>query len=159
MNRFSILNENALDWTVVIHNQEQWMKLPPFISELRVDDHGCNELSFTELDFSSFTNLKKIDVGGNSLLHVNRLLMNGLNKLTEVNIGEGSLNNTRELTIGSNSLNHGDLQSINLKPFTNLRTLSIGSNSLLSTQHILTSTMNDLQSFSVGSSSMINLIK
>ena len=126
---------------------------------LRFADNGCNELSFTELDFSSFSNLKKIEVGSHSLLHINQLMMNGLNKLTEVTIGEGSLNNTRELTIGSNSLNHGNLQSITLKPFTNLRSLSIGSNSLLSTQHILTSTMNDLQSFSVGSSSMINLIK
>ena len=108
---------------------------------------------------TKIVNVKKIEVGSNSLLHVNRLMMNGLNKLTEVSIGEGSLNNTRELTIGSNSLNHVDLQSIDLKPFANLRTLSIGSNSLQSTQHILTSTMNDLQSFSVGSSSMINLIK
>ena len=108
---------------------------------------------------SSMPNVKTVNIGSNSLAHIAALTMNGLNKLTEVTIGEGSLNSTRELTIGSNSLNHGNLQSITLKPFTNLRTLSIGSNSLLSTQHILTSTMNDLQSFSVGSSSMINLIK
>ena len=157
--RFSISNENALDWTIAIHSQGELTSLPPFVNRLIFVDNGCNELSFTELDFSSFSNLKKIEVGSNSLLHVNRLMMNGLNKLTEVSIGEGSLNNTRELTIGSNSLNHVDLQSIDLKPFANLRTLSIGSNSLQSTQHILTSTMNDLQSFSVGSSSMINLIK
>ena len=148
-----------MDWTAIIHSQEEWIKLPPFVNGLRFAINTCNELSFTELDFSSFTNLKKIEIGSNSLLHVNQLMMNGLNKLTEVNIGEGSLNNTRELTIGSSSLNHGNLQSINLKPFTNLRTLSIGSNSLQSTQHILTSTMNDLQSFTVGSSSMINLVK
>ena len=148
-----------MDWTITVTNQEEWTTLPPFVNELRFADNGCNELSFTELDFSSFSNLKKIEVGSNSLLHISQLMMNGLNKLTEMTIGEGSLNNTRELTIGSNSLNHGNLQSITLKPFTNLRSLSIGSNSLLSTQHILTSTMNDLQSFSVGSSSMINLIK
>ena len=159
MIRFSISNEHALDWTVVIHSQEELTALPPFVNRLVFVDDGCNELSFTELDFSSFTHLKKIEVGSNSLLHVNRLTMNGLNQLTEVSIGEGSLNSTCELTIGSNSLNHVDLQSIDLKPFANLRTLSIGSNSLQSTQHILTSTMNDLQSFSVGSSSMINLIK
>ena len=159
MIRFSISNENALDWTVVIHSQDKLTALPPFVNRLVFVDDGCNELGFTELDFSSFTNLKKIEVGSNSLLHVNRLTMNGLNQLTEVSIGEGSLNNIHNLTIGSNSLNHVDLQSIDLKPFANLRTLSIGSNSLQSTQHILTSTMNNLQSFSVGSSSMTNLIK
>ena len=155
----SISNENALNWTAVIHNKEEWNTLPPFVNELIFVDNCCNELSFIKLDFSSFSNLKKIEVGSNSLNHVNRLTMSGLNKLTELSIGEGSLSNTRELIIGSNSLNHVDLQSIDLKPFANLRTLSIGSNSLQSTKHILTSTMNDLQSFSVGSSSMINLIK
>ena len=158
MNRFEISDADKVDWTGTINNVNRFSTIPNVVSGLRVKSNTCNE-EISTVDLSRFDFVKKVEVGSNSLLHVNRLMMNGLNKLTKLNIGEGSLNNTHELTIGSNSLNHVDLQSIDLKPFANLRTLSIGSNSLQSTKHILTSTMHDLQSFSVGSSSMINLIK
>ena len=147
--RFSISNEHALDWTVSIHSQEELTALPPFVNRLVFVDDGCNELGFTELDFSSFTHLKKIEVGSNSLLHVNRLTMNGLNQLTEVSIGEGSLNSTRELTIGSNSLNH--VQTVELKNLNSLVRVSIGSNSLQDCLGLMMYSLPSLVAIEIGS--------
>ena len=159
MCRFDISNMDVMDWTAVIHTQEEWNNVAVVVSGLKIVDNGCNELSFTELDFSSFSNVKQIEIGANSLQSVNRVVINGLNNLNTMNISHSSLGNTNLLVIESNSLNHPELRSLDLKAFSQLHRLEIGSNTLTKTENITISRMPALKSLSIGSLSLNKVIK
>lgn len=148
-----------MNWTAVISSQEDWKNIASVVSGLKIAADSCNEESFTELDFSRFGNVKNIEIGSNSLKSVNRMNLDGMNKLGEMDIAQTSLVNTRELTIGSNSLNCPELTSINLKAFNHLQKLAIGSNAMTKMKNITISHMDELKSLSIGSNAMNEVIK
>ena len=116
-------------------------------------------MSFTELDFSSFSYVKQIEIGANSLQNVNRVVFNGLNNLINLNISHSSLSSTSLLEIKSNSLNHPELKSLDLKAFSQLSKLEIGSNALTRMENITISRMPVLKSLSIGPLSLNRVIK
>ena len=103
-----------MDWTGTINDVNRFSTIPNVVSGLKVKPNTCNE-EISTVDLSRFDFVKKVDIGSNSLQHAQQLTMNGLNKLTEVNIGVGSFNQSKTINIGSNSLNA--VTKLNLKPF------------------------------------------
>ena len=110
---------------------------------------------------SSMPNVKTVNLGTNSLAHIASLTMNGLNELHDFSIGEGVMTSVGMIAIGSNSLLH--VSQLMMNGLNKLTEVSIGEGSLNNTRELTigSNSLNhvDLQSFSVGSSSMINLIK
>lgn len=159
MRKFDISNKDVMDWTAVIHTQEEWNNVAVVVSGLKIVDNGCNEMSFTELDFSSFSYVKQIEIGANSLQNVNRVVFNGLNNLINLNISHSSLSSTSLLEIKSNSLNHPELKSLDLKAFSQLSKLEIGSNALTRMENITISRMPVLKSLSISPLSLNRVIK
>ena len=60
------------------------------VEVLIVDNNACNDESFTELDLSSFTSLRVLEVGDYSFAYVNEVKLIGLNRLERVVIGKNS---------------------------------------------------------------------
>ena len=58
------------------------------VEVLIVDSKACNDESMTEMDLSSFTNLRVFEVGNECFENVNYLRLIGLNQLERVVIGE-----------------------------------------------------------------------
>ena len=57
------------------------------VEAIIVDNNACNEECLTELDVSSFTNLKVFEVGDYSCTFVNEMKLIGLNRLERVVVG------------------------------------------------------------------------
>ena len=127
MNRFEISDADKVDWTGTINNVNRFSTIPNVVSGLRVKSNTCNE-EISTVDLSRFDFVKKVDVGSNSLQHAQQLLMNGLNRLTSFEIGEGSFNQSKTVNIGSNSLNA--IGSVDFHTFQSLNEVSIGEGSM-----------------------------
>ena len=63
------------------------------MEELIVDGNSCNDKTFTELDFSSFVNLKLFEVGDYSFAYVKGVKLIGLHALKRVLIGKHCFRN------------------------------------------------------------------
>ena len=152
MNRFEISDAEKLDWTGTINNVNRFSTIPNVVSGLRVKSNTCNE-EISTVDLSRFDFVKKVDIGSNSLQHAQQLTMNGLNKLTEVNIGEGVMTSVDEIAIGSNSLNA--LPSFNFTGFSNVTNIHIGNNSMNVVTNVIASGLNELEKIEVGDDSLM----
>ena len=116
------------------------------------EDNTCNDDSLTEVDLSRFQNMRKIEIGSNSLQHAQQLTMNGLNKLTSFEIGEGSFNQSKTVNIGSNSLNA--MAELNLQTFQSLNEVSIGEGSMNAAESVNASGLTNLNRFVVNGNSL-----
>ena len=102
-----------------------------------------------ELDLSVFENMNVMSLGSNCIQGMRNLTMNGLNELSEFEIGSGSLNMIEWIEIGSNSLN--SLSSFDMSGFVNMRGLLIGSDSLSQIESLR---LNKLEMVEIGSGSV-----
>ena len=101
---------------------------------------------------SSMPNVKTVNLGTNSLTHIAALTMNGLNKLTSFEIGEGSFNQSKTVNIGSNSLNA--MAELNLQTFQSLNEVSIGEGSMNAAESVNASGLTGLTQFIVNHNSL-----
>ena len=88
-------------------------------------------------------------IESNSMTRFVNMTMNGLNELSEFEIGSGSLNTIEWIEIGSNSLN--SLSSFDMSRFVNMRGLLIGSDSLSRIENLR---LNKLEMVEIGSGSV-----
>ena len=70
------------------HSVDELMRMKRSVEVLIVDSDSCNSKGCTELDLSSFSNLKVFEVGDYSCTFVNEVKMIGLNRLERVMIGK-----------------------------------------------------------------------
>ena len=75
-NVFNVNDLNALSSTVT--------------TEIIVENRCCRDPSFTVLNLTRFTNVRRIVIGHNAFMYVNEVRMIGLNKLESVEIGVNS---------------------------------------------------------------------
>ena len=151
MNRFEISDAEKLDWTGTINNVNRFSTIPNVVSGLRVKSNTCNE-EISTVDLSRFDFVKKVEVGSNSLQHAQQLLMNGLNRLTSFEIGEGSFNQSKTVNIGSNSLNA--IGSVDFHTFQSLNEVSIGEGSMNAVESVNASGLTGLTQFIVSHNSL-----
>ena len=91
------------------------------VEVLIVDNNACNDESFTELDLSSFTSLRVLEVGDYSFAYVNEVKLIGLNQLERVVIGKNSFTKRKYYYFGDDQNRH-----FYLKNCERLRELKIG---------------------------------
>ena len=140
-----------MDWTGTINNVDRFSTIPNVVSGLKVKSNTCNEEIMT-VDLSRFDYVKKVEVGSNSLQQAQQLIMNGLNRLTSFEVGEGSFNQSKTVNIGSNSLNA--MAEFNLHTFQSLNEVSIGEGSMNTVGSVIASGLTGLTQFIVNHNSL-----
>ena len=140
-----------MDWTGTINNVNRFSTIPNVVSGLKVKSNTCNE-EISSVNLSRFDFVKKIEVGSNSLQHAQQLTMNGLNKLTSFEIGEGSFYQSKSVNIGSNSLNA--MSEFNIHMFQSLNEISIGEGSMNAVGSVNASGLANLTYFIVNANSL-----
>ena len=140
-----------MDWTGTINNVNRFSTIPNVVSGLKVKSNTCNE-EISNVNLSRFDFVKKIEVGSNSLQHAQQLTINGLNKLTSFEIGEGSFYQSKSVNIGSNSLNA--MSEFNIHMFQSLNEISIGEGSMNAVGSVNASGLANLTYFIVNANSL-----
>ena len=64
--------------------------IPSTNTIINLPDWTCNEMNYTIFDFSRFTELEHLEIGNNSFGFVETFIIDGLNKLITLKIGENS---------------------------------------------------------------------
>ena len=137
MNRFSIDNVFVVDWNATVKSSHRLQTIPNVISGLEVKENTCNDGSLTEVDLSRFQNMRKIEVGSNSLNQVASLSLSNMPKLNSFTSGMNSLSQSQAFVASNNPLLHqisiGDQSfqlssSFHLNELPKISSLEIGSN-------------------------------
>ncbi len=102
-----------------MHSVDELNALNSSVETIIVDNNGCNDESFTELNLTRFVNLRVFEVGDYSFSYVEEVHLIGLSKLERVVIGDHSF--TLSKWEGVNEDN-----SFYLKNCERLRELKIG---------------------------------
>ena len=87
--------KNKIESVSVVTSQKEFNKLSKYSQHISFAKESCNENTFTNLDFSRFSNLQSIEVGDNSLMYVKNVKIDGLIKLETINIGQNSFTEHR----------------------------------------------------------------
>ena len=87
--------KNKIESVNVVTSQKEFDELSKYTQHISFAKESCNENTFTNLDFSRFSNLQSIEVGDNSLMYVKNVKIDGLSKLEKVNIGQNSFTEYR----------------------------------------------------------------
>ena len=66
------------------------------VEVMTVDNNVCNSKEYTELDLSSFSNLKVLEVGDYSFAFVEEVKLIGLSQLERVEIGKNSFTKCKD---------------------------------------------------------------
>ena len=82
--------KNKIESVNVVTSQKEFDKLSKYTQHISFAKESCNENTFTNLDFSRFSDLQSIEVGDNSLMYVKNVKIDGLSKLEKVNISQNS---------------------------------------------------------------------
>jgi len=111
MYRFSIDNVFVVDWNVTVKSSHRLQTIPNVISGLEVKENTCNDGSLTEVNLSRFQNMRKIDIGSNSLNQVSSLSLSNMPKLNSFTSGMNSLSQSQAFIASNNPL----LQQITIR--------------------------------------------
>ena len=103
-----------------IHSIDEFMSIDSSVEVLIVDSNTCNAKCLTELDLSSFTCIKVLEVGDYSFSFVNEVKLIGLNQLERVVIGQNCF------TKYKNSVGNDPNRHFYLKNCERVRELKIG---------------------------------
>ena len=76
--------------TANVLNVNDLNALSSTVTEIIVENRCCRDPSFTVLDLTRFTNVRRIVIGHNAFMYVDEVKMAGLNELESVEIGENS---------------------------------------------------------------------
>ena len=137
MNRFSIDNAFVVDWNATVKSSHRLQTIPNVISGLEVKDNTCNDDSLTEVNLSRFQNMRKIEIGSNSLNQVSSLSLSNMPKLNSFTSGMNSLSQSQAFIASNNPLLQqigiGDhsfqlSSSFHLNELPKINSLEIGSN-------------------------------
>ena len=77
--------------------------IPLNSTTITLPDWTCNDLNYTTFDFSRFADLEQLEIGGNSFGYVETFIIDGLNNLTTLNIGQNSFTESKSGYDGDDS--------------------------------------------------------
>ena len=95
------------------------------VTEIIVENRCCRDPSFTVLNLTRFTNVRRIVIGHDAFMYVNQVNITGLSKLESVEIGENSFTQHKN---GVNIIPYPD-HHFYLKNCPKLKSLKMGSHS------------------------------
>ena len=126
---WSVVNAGALANHLISHtstanvfNVNVLNALSSTVTEIIVENRCCRDPSFTVLNLTRFTNVRRIVIGHNAFMYVNEVRMIGLNKLESVEIGVNSFTQHKN---GVNIIPYPD-HHFYLKNCPKLKSLKIG---------------------------------
>ena len=85
--------------TANVFNVNDLNALSSTVTEIIVENRCCRDPSFTMLDLTRFTNVRRIVIGYEAFMYVNEVKLEGLNKLESVEIGDGCFMYVDELKL------------------------------------------------------------
>ena len=106
--------------TANVFNVNDLNALSSTVTEIIVENRCCRDPSFTVLDFTRFTNVRRIVIGHDAFMYVEEVKLIGLNELESVVIGENSF------TQHKNGYGNGPNRHFYLKDCLKLKSLKIG---------------------------------
>ena len=74
----------------VIRCDRDWDRLDIVVKSITICDNCCNEVDLDELDLSEFANLRYLEIGDECFMHVDEVILIGLERLESVVIGKNS---------------------------------------------------------------------
>ena len=86
---------------VVICNTNEWRSITSDIIELTVLSNCCNDDYLTSIDFSQFTNLKRVHIGDNCFEHVKDVNFSNMSFLKSIKIGNSCFESSVHVTFMS----------------------------------------------------------
>ena len=93
-----------------VFNVNDLNALSSTVTEIIVENRCCRDPSFTVLDLTRFTNVRRIVIGHDAFMYVNQVTITGLSKLESVEIGENSFTKFKN-SYGNDPNRHFYLQS------------------------------------------------
>ena len=73
-----------------MRNLEEWSSLSTAITDLIVNDYCCNDEQLRSVDLSAYKRLKRIEIRTHCFIFVKELIVDGLNELESVVIGDNT---------------------------------------------------------------------
>lgn len=150
MIRFEIDNTSAIHWPSlskfeIVHSVQQLLTLSSIVTNLRVwNGVGSTELGVQSLNFNRFIVLKELVIENECFKYVREIVLDGLDKLESVKIGEKSFRISER-----NERNDGVFKITNCP---NLCELEIGKGSFYDFNQFELTNVNSLQSIQFGES-------
>ena len=143
MTRFEIENYSILSYPVLVNSVQSFLSISPVITNITFSNYvGYSDNSFVTLNFTPYRLLKRIEIGKNCFKHVREFVIDGLESLESVKIGN--------LCFGIDDKERDDgICRITNCP--NLRQLEIGDDSYWDFKSFELSNVNSLQSIKFGS--------
>ena len=92
-----------------------------FNTTIILPDWTCNEVNYTTFDFSRFTDLEYLAIGNHSFGYVDTFVIDGLNNLTTLIIGQNSFTESKD------GYDSDDSKSFHIKNCESLESIDIGS--------------------------------
>ena len=77
--------------TANVLNVNDLNALSSTVTEIIVENRCCRDPSFTVLDFTRFTSVRRIVIGDEAFMYVNEVKLIGMNELESVEIGKNGL--------------------------------------------------------------------
>ena len=77
--------------TANVFNVNDLNALSSTVTEIIVENRCCRDPSFTVLDFTRFTSVRRIVIGDEAFMYVNEVKLIGMNELESVEIGKNGL--------------------------------------------------------------------
>lgn len=139
------LNNSHGDEVVILRSYKDYLSLKADVKYLQIPSDSCNEGEFTQFILSSFSALKWIEIGDNSLINVRDVSIQGMPQLTRLTIGAHSF--SPSVTLYDIESNGG---SFVLKDCEMLEEVKIDILSFASYQSCTLSNLPTLQSLIIG---------
>lgn len=110
---------------VTVKNREELDGVSVVVTDLEIASNCCNESELTELDLSGCPFLQRLTVGDDCCMNVDRVVIERLNRLETIKVGERSF--TLSKTICPKEENQN--RSLHLKNCSHLLSLEVGDHS------------------------------
>lgn len=106
----------------VVRSKKEFEELKNSVQYIQFPSNSCNEISFSHLEFSRFSNLKTIVVEDNCFKHVKKVYITNMNSLEQVRVGRNSFRSQENPSISVSIEN----REFVLKNCVSLNTVNIG---------------------------------
>ena len=102
-----------------VYNVSTFSYINPTVTQLVIPNWTCNKSNNINLDFSRFNHLESIEIGHNCFEYVKSFIVDGLNRLKTIKIGDHSFTHNRNFWANDKSrsfhiLNCEELESIQI---------------------------------------------
>ena len=115
MNEWIDVSRKLANLVPVTYSRGYIESIKPKVISIHLSDWTCNDIDYTIFNFSRFTLLKKLIIGSNSFCSVNKFVIDGLNELKCIKIGNNSFTKKKNNFGNDSSRSFSILNCIELK--------------------------------------------